>query len=233
MDSDRTMTPHGKHGDYVILVHGLGRTWRSMKKPQKFLEQHGYCVFNLKYPSRKYVIELLSRNYLQDFILTHCHDRTKKLHFVTHSMGGILVRYYLKDDLPENLGRVVMLAPPNQGSEVVDREKHWLIFRWWLGPAGQQLGTDVDSLPVQLGPVNFEVGVIAGSRSIELHHSLVIPGVDDGKVAVERAKVAGMKDFLLVHKAHTFIMNDNEVLRQIEYFLKTGNFQRDDKKLVL
>jgi hypothetical protein len=146
-------------------------------------------------------------------------------------MGGILVRWYLKDHKPQNLGRVVMLAPPNQGSEVVDWEKHWLLFRWLLGPAGQQLGTGAESLPAQLGPVDFELGVIAGDRSVEFLHSLIIPGPDDGKVGVERAKVQGMKDFLLVHKTHTFIMRDNEVLNQIEYFLRTGNFYRDSGDL--
>lgn len=222
---------HPKKGDYVIIVHGLGRTWRSMKKPQKFLAQKGYLVLHFKYPSTKYDIQTLSRNYLEDFIQTRCLDQTKKIHFVTHSMGGILVRYYLKDHTPQNLGRVVMLAPPNRGSEVVDWEKHWFVFRWLLGPAGQQLGTDAESLPAQLGSVDFELGVIAGDRSFEFVHSLIIPGPDDGKVGVERAKVQGMKDFFLVHIAHTFIMRDDEVLRQIEHFLRTGTFHRKSGEL--
>ena len=227
------MALQGEKGEYLILVHGLGRTWRSMKTPQKFLQKQGYQVFNLNYPSTKYTIETLVRNYLEDFIRTHCREPMKKIHFVAHSMGGILVRYYLKHYSLDHLGRVVMLAPPNQGSELVDQEKHWGIFRWLLGPAGQQLGTDAESLPIQLGPVDFEAGVIAGDRSVEFHHSWLIPGADDGKVAVERAKVQGMKDFLIVHKAHTFIMNDDEVLRQIAHFLKTGHFQRDTNTRVV
>ncbi len=222
---------HSGKGDYVVIVHGLGRTWRSMRKAQTFLEQKGYNVLNTKYPSTKYDIQSLVRNYLAPFIQAQCLDQTKKIHFVTHSMGGILVRYYLKDHKRQNLGRVVMLAPPNQGSEVVDWEKHWFVFRWLLGPAGQQLGTDAQDLPAQLGPVDFELGIIAGDRSIEFVHSLIIPGPDDGKVGVERTKVQGMKDFLLVHKVHTFIMRDDEVLRQTEYFFRTGKFCRNSVEL--
>lgn len=213
-----------EQGDYVVMVHGLGRTWRSMKKPQRFLEKSGYFTLNFDYPSTKYDIHTLTHTYLKQFIQQHCPDHTRKIHFVTHSMGGILLRYYLQESKPDNLGRVVMLAPPNQGSEVVDWEKEWLVFKWLLGPAGQQLGTDARSLPGQLGPVDFELGVIAGDRSIEFHHSLLIPGPDDGKVSVERTKIPGMRDFLVVHKTHTFIMRDDEVLRQTEHFLKTGYF---------
>ncbi len=217
-------------GDYVVLVHGLGRTHRSMKTPQQFLEQRGYDVLNFSYPSTKYDIETLTQKYLHVFVQKCCHDPTKTIHFVTHSMGGILVRNYLEHNVLDNVGRVVMLAPPNQGSEVVDWQRHWAIFRWLLGPAAQQLGTDeAHSLPLQLGPVSFELGVIAGDKSIELFHSRMIPGDDDGKVSVERAKVSGMKDFLLVHKTHTFMMKDRGVLQQMEYFLRTGTFQQGNQ----
>ncbi|MCP4402481.1 MAG: alpha/beta hydrolase [bacterium] len=215
-------------GDYAIVIHGLGRTGRSMKKPQAFLEQKGYHVFNFHYPSTKYDVETLTKNYLARFIDKHCRKKNKQIHFVTHSMGGILVRNYLARFPLENVGRVVMLAPPNQGSEVVDWQRHWLLFRWLLGPAGQQLGTGESSLPLKLGPVDFELGVIAGDKSFEPVHSFVIPGDDDGKVGVERSKVEGMQDFLLVHKTHTFIMRDKEVLQQAEHFLRTGAFSRQN-----
>lgn len=219
--------PSLSDGDYVILVHGLGRTWRSMKATERFFVQQGYQVINLKYPSTKYSLETLSQEFLRPAIRERCTDRTKKIHFVTHSMGGILVRYYLHTEKPENLGRVVMLAPPNQGSEVVDWERHWWVFRRILGPAGQQLGTDADSLPLRLGPVNFELGVIAGNRSIEPFHSLMIHGPDDGKVAVERTRVAGMQDFLVLPHTHTFLMQKRDVLEHTEHFLRTGRFRKE------
>jgi len=215
------------NGEYVILVHGLARTKYSMRKIQKFLERQGYIVFNFSYPSTKHSIFVLSESYLRKFVQAHCTDPAKKIHFVTHSMGGILVRFFLNDQKPQHLGRIVMLAPPNQGSEVTDWLKKWPAYRWLLGPAGQQLGTDVRSLPAQLGPVNFDLGVIAGDRSINLLNSLRIPGPGDGKVAVERTKVQGMKDFLLIHKSHTFIMRDKAILKQIDHFLQTGRFRRE------
>ena len=218
---------HSENGEYVVLVHGLARTKSSMGKIQKFLERRGYRVFNFSYPSTKHTLFVLSENYLKNFIQTQDFDPMKKIHFVTHSMGGILVRYYLQDHQPEQLGRVVMLAPPNQGSEVTDWLKEWSVYKWLFGPAGQQLGTDEKSIPAQLGTVDFELGIIAGDRSINPLNSLRIPGPDDGKVAVKRTKVQGMKDFLLVHKTHTFIMNDNTVLMQIEHFLRTGKFRRE------
>jgi hypothetical protein len=217
---------NSEKGEYVILVHGLARTRHSMGKVQKFLEQQGYIVLNFNYPSTKHTIPVLSENYLKKFVQTQCPDPTKKIHFVTHSMGGILVRFYLKADKPEHLGRVVMLAPPNQGSEVTDWLKGWFVYKWFFGPAGRQLGTDGGSIPSQLGPVDFELGVIAGDRSINPLNSLRIPGPDDGKVSVERTKVQGMKDFLLVHKTHTFMMRDKTVLTQINHFLQTGMFRR-------
>jgi triacylglycerol lipase len=222
-----TTTGHSTTGDYVILVHGLARTWRSMRKVQKFLARRGYIVFNFGYPSTKYHISKLCEDHLKQFVQTHCVDPGKPIHFVTHSLGGILVRLYLRDYQLEQLGRVVMMAPPNQGSEVADWLRDSFVFRWWLGPAGQQLGTDEQSILAQLGPVKFELGIIAGDRSINPLNSLKISGPDDGKVAVERTKVQGMKDFLLVHKTHTFMMRDQGVLTQIEHFLRTGKFRRE------
>jgi len=223
---EMSVQAHSENGEYVVLVHGLARTKSSMGKIQKFLEQQGYSVLNFSYPSTKHTIFILSESFLKKFIQTQGFDPTKKIHFVTHSMGGILVRYYLKDHQPEQLGRVVMLAPPNQGSEVTDWLKKGVVYKWLFGPAGQQLGTDEKSIPARLGSVDFELGVIAGDRSINLFNSLRIPGPDDGKVAVERTKVQGMRDFLLVHKTHTFMMKDNTVLMQIDHFLRTGKFRR-------
>ncbi len=214
-------------GEYVVIMHGLARSPRSMKKAERFLRRQGYRVLNFGYPSRKYPIEVLSEQYLKPFIEANCPEDGRPVHFLTHSMGGIVVRHYLKHISPDRASRVVMLAPPNQGSEVVDRQRHWKIFQWILGPAGQQLGTDDASLPAQMGAVDFELGVIAGDRSIELLHSwLILPGADDGKVSVERAKIPGMTDFLLMHHTHTFIMQSDTVLKQVDHFFRTGKFEQ-------
>ncbi len=192
---------------------------------EKYLKNKGYNTVNQGYPSTKYDIKKLSEEYLADIITRNCLP-SREIHFVTHSMGGILVRYYLKNIGLKNLGRVVMLAPPNGGSEVVDKLRRFSFFRKALGPASEQLGTGKNSLPKKLGPVGFELGVIAGCRSINPVNSHIIPGLNDGKVSVEGTKVAGMKDFIVVKIPHPFIMVSKEVLEQVEYFLRTGYFSQ-------
>jgi hypothetical protein len=142
-------------------------------------------------------------------------------------MGGILVRYYLEHNEMPRLGRVVMLSPPNKGSEIVDKLGDTRIFKWINGPAGGQLGTDENSLPRSFGVPNYEVGIITGDKTINPVLSLLIPGKDDGKVSIENAKLTGMKDFLIVHKTHPFIMNDDKVLQQVEAFIENGVFMRN------
>jgi pimeloyl-ACP methyl ester carboxylesterase len=213
--------------DCVILLHGLGRTSRSMKKLEKSLSLQGYKVINLNYPSTRHPVEFLSEQILSKAVEQCQKQPPPRIHFVTHSLGGIIVRYYLSlHELP-NLGRVVMLSPPNQGSELVDRLKKSFIYRKINGPAGQQLGTDRNSLPISLGPVNFELGVITGNRSFNLLSSMIIPGPDDGSVSVERAKVSGMKDFLVLPHSHTFIVKSRDAIGQVIYFLKYGIFKHE------
>jgi hypothetical protein len=117
-----------------------------------------------------------------------------------------------------------MLGPPNQGSEVVDELGTWWIFRKLNGPAGGELGTEADSVPNKLGPVNFELGVIAGDRSINWINSCMIEGSDDGKVSVERTRVVGMKEHVVVHATHPFLMKDNTAIAHTIRFLKAGTF---------
>jgi len=211
-------------GDYAVLVHGLARTGKSFCKLEKFLENKNYQVITVDYPSRKYNIEYLVDNYLKRLIHKKCIDKTKKINFVTHSMGGILVRYFLKFNKLDNLGKVVMISPPNKGSEIVDFLQNSPIVNFILGPAFKQLGTGRNSVPNILGNTNYEVGVITGSRSFNLINSIIIPGADDGKVSVESAKITTMKDFMVVKRTHSFIMNGNDVISNIDNFLKVGRF---------
>jgi triacylglycerol lipase len=211
----------------VVLLHGLARSENSLLKLEQNLKKNGFCVVNKGYPSRENTIEELSVNAIPA-ALDKCQEMDGgKVHFVTHSMGGILVRYYLTHHDVPNLGRVVMLSPPNNGSEVVDKLRGTGIFEWINGPAGDQLGTDADSLPNRLDAPDYEVGIITGDRSINPILSILIPGKDDGKVSIENAKIEGMKDFLVVHTSHPFIMNDEDVFQQVLFFLKNGEFNRD------
>lgn len=212
---------------YVFLLHGLRRNARSMDELENSLLSHGYRVINVDYPSTEHPIEYLADEILSDVIEQYRKNVQTKIHFVTHSMGGIVVRYYLKHyDLP-HLGRIVMLGPPNQGSELVDRLKGNFIFKKHYGPAGQQLGTDEESIPANLGPIDFELGVITGNRSFNPISSVIIPGPDDGVVSVARAKVSGMADFLEVSQSHAFIMRSQAVIDQVIYFLENGEFRHE------
>ena len=206
----------------VILLHGLSRSDFSLRKLEKQLENQGYVVINQDYPSISKPVEELAPQTIEQ-ALQGCDD-SDSVSFVTHSMGGILVRYYLKHYEIPNLQSVVMLAPPNAGSQVVDKLGGLTLFRWINGPAGTQLGTRGDSLPIKLGAVNYSVGVIAGDYSFNPLLSTLIPGPDDGKVAIDNTKVAGMADHLVLPVSHIFIMNNDEVIRQTIHFLKYNNF---------
>ena len=207
----------------VILLHGAGRSPRSMSRIANALAQHGYEVHNLGYPSRRWPIEGLAEN-IGGQVYRLQIDQYEKVHFVTHSLGSIVLRYFLSQNQIPNLGRVVMLAPPNQGAELADIFEKIPLFHWVLGPAGAQLGTSPDSLPNSLGPVNYEVGVIAGNRSFNPLFSSLIPGPDDGRVSVESTKLDGMTDFLTLPCIHPLIMNYRCVIQQILYFLQYGGF---------
>ena len=160
----------------VILLHGLCRTSHSMTRMERALIEAGYSVQNLGYPSRTASIAQLADDAIGPAIANCQRDGPATIDFVTHSLGGILVRSYLARHPLPSLGRVVMLSPPNRGSEVVDKLGWTFVFQWLNGPAGNELGTNAHSTPNQLGPVNYPVGVIAGDRSINWINSLLIPG---------------------------------------------------------
>ena len=217
--------------DCVILLHGLARTSASMEKLASALTSEGFQVANTAYPSRDHTIEQLSKVAIESGLSACAPGAT--VHFVTHSLGGILVRYYMENytennDL-EGLGRVVMLAPPNQGSGVVDVLRDLPVFEFVNGLAGLQLGTDPDSIPSRLGAVEFELGVIAGSRSLNPILSQFLPNPDDGKVSVESTRVEGMADFITVSHSHPFIMQASDVIQQTIHFIRNGKFSHEPR----
>jgi triacylglycerol lipase len=212
----------------VVLLHGLGRTGASMRPMQEALEGAGYRVVNLGYPSRRHPIGALTDSV--HAALRGCCADAGPLHFVTHSLGGILVRAYAEDHGAGGIGRVVMLSPPNRGSEVVDRLDDLPVFEWILGPAALQLGTDAAGVAVGLGPPPFDVGIIMGDASLNPLFSWWLPGPDDGAVSVESARLDGADDFLVVPYTHTFIMRREDVITQVLAFLHDGRFQEPGER---
>ncbi|MFT7186000.1 MAG: pimeloyl-ACP methyl ester carboxylesterase [Pseudohongiellaceae bacterium] len=208
----------------VILLHGLARSSRSMAKLETALKRKGFITVNSNYPSTKHDIETLADEAI-NHALSQCPEGSK-VNFVTHSMGGILVRQFFSKQRIKNLGSVVMLGPPNKGSQVVDRLTNLPGFKTVNGPAGTQLGTSEMSVPNKLGAVNYEVGIIAGTRSINLILSTMLPKPNDGKVSVENTKLIGMTDHITLPVMHPFMMNNNAVISQVLHFLECGMFNR-------
>lgn len=209
----------------VVLLHGLGRSERSMRPLERALAAEGYRVVNLGYPSRDYTVGQLVDTLTAELVRC-CGSAGPPMDFVTHSLGGILLRSYSALHGAERIGRVVMLSPPNKGSQVVDRMPDRLL-ELILGPASLQLGTDSTSVPVRLPPVDFDLGIITGAATLNPLFSYWLPGADDGTVSVEYARVEGAADFLVMPYSHSFIMYREEVIQQVLAFLVHGEFAVD------
>ena len=223
-------SPPPDGAESVIVVHGLGRTPASMAILVSRLKSAGFRVVSFGYPSTSESMEALVDR-LQAEVEACCGEEAEEAHFVTHSMGGVLVRSYLGQQPEAHGGRVVMLSPPSQGSELVDAFAESPLLQSLLGPAGSQLGTDSTGISSQLGPVRFALGIVTGDRSLNPLGSWLIPGPDDGKVGVDRARVDGATDFMVVSATHTFIMNRRDVAEEVVNFLWEGRFRSDSEQM--
>lgn len=208
--------------DYVILLHGLGKTSAIMKRMEHAFQDAGYQVLNIDYPSRKKTIADLA-GLVHVTIGSFAKDKSKKIHFIGHSMGGLLIRCYLAKYRPENLGRVVMLGTPNHGSEVADWLKNNPLYKWYYGPAGQELTTDHDFDAI-FGHPDFETGIIAGNRTLDAICYFILPRPNDGKVSVESTKLQGMKGHIVLPVSHTLMPLHKNVIEEAKAYIQNGCF---------
>jgi pimeloyl-ACP methyl ester carboxylesterase len=211
--------------DGVVLLHGISRTARSFRKMQTALEGCGFAILNQDYASRRKALEALAED-VRPSIQRFADGIDGSVHFVGHSMGGLLARVYLARYRPKRLGRVVMLGTPNSGSEIADRLKNFGAYRAFFGPAGQQLGTQrsvVDD--ALLPPVNYPVGIISGNRSIDPVAGTMLPKPHDGRVSVANTKLEGMADHVIVRTSHPWLMRNDDAIEQTIAFLKDGKFR--------
>ena len=211
--------------DGVVLLHGISRTARSFRKIQTALEGCGFATLNLDYASRRKALEALAED-IHPAIELFAGGLTDSIHFVCHSMGGLLARVYIARYRPKRLGHVVMLGTPNSGSEIADRLKNFGAYRAFFGPAGQQLGTQRDTaIEALFPPVDYPVGIIAGNRSIDPVAGTMLPKPHDGRVSVANTKLDGMADHIVVAASHPWLMRDAVAIAQTIAFLQGGKFR--------
>ncbi len=213
-------------GRCVILLHGLARSHYSMTKLARNLQAHDYIVVNKDYPSRKKSITEIAYQEIPLMVADCLKHHPDSLYFVTHSMGGVVLRQYLQEHpLPIKRAKIVMLGPPNHGSPWVDFFKGVWLFKVITGPAGQQLTTGKTSIPNRLAvSLPYPVGIIAGSFSFFPFAKWFFHEPNDGKVAVSSTQLAKMDDFMVLPVSHTFMMNNALVEAQILHFFDHGKF---------
>jgi pimeloyl-ACP methyl ester carboxylesterase len=214
--------------DGIVFLHGIGRSHSSMGFLEKSFAQEGYRVLALTYPSR-------DKNLNDLAVWIHDNEKFQRfatgvsghIHFVTHSMGGLVVREYLSKYQTEieaggKLGAVIMLAPPLNGSEIADAYHRYFWYKGFYGPAGMELTTAAQSALHY--DIYYDLGVIAGTKSWAYPDSFLIPGPNDGRVSVESTKIKGMRDHITINASHTFIMHRKDVFDYISGFIKNRRF---------
>ncbi|MBI4357192.1 MAG: alpha/beta fold hydrolase [Gammaproteobacteria bacterium] len=212
------------NSECVVLLHGLAMPTATFRPLEQFLKRGGYQTFNLPYPSRQYPIATLATQYVAPK-LREVSQKATKIHVVTHSLGGIVIRFLMQEtDIPP-LERVIMLAPPHQGSQMADWLSQSSFMRWFLGPVLAELTTAPDAFVNQLGPVKGDVGILIGNRSLIPFSGYIFHAPNDGLVRVDHAKVEGMKDFRVYPTTHATIVFNGDIWKQIAYFLKQGCFE--------
>ena len=210
--------------DCVVLLHGIGMRSYVLKRIEAALRADGYRTVNISYPSRELPFAQLVGEYIPAKLKRADVARAPHLHFVTHSMGSLLVRKLIQDARPANLGRVVMIGPPNHGSTAADQANESALLRKFLGGNLVRLGTGDDAIVRTLGPADFEVGIIAGKVPANPVFGRVLVGQNDGAVTVESARLEGMRDFLVVPYSHTLMLWRTAVVDQVRAFLRGGKF---------
>lgn len=207
----------------VVLLHGLGPALGNLAVVEKSLKREGYATLNLKYPSLRYDIEKIVKWLDQQPKFKNVWIEFDKIHFVTLSMGGIVLQNYLCSQRViqrQKVGRVIMLGPPHGGSEMAD-----LVCKTplsiMIGPAGRQLTTGQRQNKMRPW---YELGIIAGKK---FSSGPVFLGPNDGLVSVESTKLDGMKDHIELVAMHGFLGWNASVRHQIVEFLKNGKFDHE------
>jgi pimeloyl-ACP methyl ester carboxylesterase len=211
--------------DAVAVLHGIFQPAFTMVPFCRHLEGHGYSVLNVDYPSTSHPIQEIA-TIVADRIDAHGATVDGRLHLVGFSMGGLVIRALLRDRVPINLGRVVMVGTPNHGSEVADFLAGFAPYRYFYGPAGQQLITDQKDFAAIFANDGMDLGIIAGDSTFNPLAHKIFGKPSDGRVSVESTKLVCAADHLVVHSNHTMLPHNAEAMRQTAIFLREGRFER-------
>lgn len=212
---------------HVVLLHGLGRTSASMRKVRRALEQAGLKTHSWAYPSRHHRLQghvEAFRQWLSD------QDFDGPVHFVGHSLGGLIIRGTLATDPPVAVGKIVMIATPNQGAGVVTRHGNNRFSRLVFGQPLEDLSESSEALKT-LGVPEAKIGIIAGIQPFHFFNPISwvnlfhISGHEhDGTVEIHNTYLAQASDTIAIDAHHTFICDHPEVIKQTLYFIANGHF---------
>ncbi|MCH2174619.1 MAG: alpha/beta fold hydrolase [Lentisphaeria bacterium] len=215
-------------GEQVVLVHGFLSLGAAMKPMGRSLRNAGYEVYTVSYPTHsltpREVVEYVSN---QINALPIKDD--EPVHFVAHSMGGIILRKYLEDTPHNNLGKVVMVGTPNRGIPLLSELDDYSFYHLLLGPTAINLGIDSEDFPNQLSSPYYPLGVIAGTKSRIPFSNSLLGETNDGVVPVSRVRFLGMTDYMEVPVTHQQQRKHPLVIKEVKYFLEKGYFTAGTK----
>jgi pimeloyl-ACP methyl ester carboxylesterase len=215
---DQAIAPASGH--LVLLIHGLGRAKESFAGLEAALSAAGYQADSVNYPSTR---RGLAAHADQLERLLNRLEGVERVSFVTHSLGGLVLRELLVRDSAWKTriqpGRAVLIAPPNQGSAIADRFQDFAPFEWLLGGGGQA-ATSAAAGALPAPPIPF--AVIAGGRGDDAGYNPLLEGDDDGVVTVQETRLDGAAGYLLVDAVHTVVMNHPQTIAAVLSFLEDG-----------
>jgi triacylglycerol lipase len=225
---DKSQVCEKNEQEVVIMLHGLWRSVRAMRPMANYLSNHGFSTVNVPYSSFRHDLDTLVSVVNKEIEPWVKQGRT--IHFVTHSLGGVVVRRLLEkleESQIEQVGRVVMLAPPHRGSEIVDwlRSSRLRSIKGVLGPAGKFLSSEEMAKQSEEFPSGVEAAVIMGEKSAIPFFRKLLDASNDGIVSVEKGRLFGIKEFKVVHADHTFISSEPEVMELTARFIDRGTME--------
>ncbi len=218
-------------GTVVLVLHGLFRSRHSMSPMVEALqEESDWTVINVSYASTRDGLEGHAQALAK--VMENLDPEVTRIHFVAHSMGNLIIRRYLHDvdvgrggrSADPRLGRIVMLAPPNQGARTAEAFRHVLGLEKMVGKSTAQLARDWDDLSETLATPAGEFGILAGGKNDDQGINRWLDGDDDFVVTVDETRLAGAIDFMILPVYHRQIIKDPLAHQCTIRFLKYGYF---------